>query len=676
LLQGPLKNLYTQTPVIIVEKKKPTYGKAVVDGKLRYVSASAISAFDPTSDGGCPSRWYFEKVEGRKTPETKSQAVGTEAHGQIEHYLKTGERTLGTVVEPGARFLPVPGSDLLIEETFGDWQQALTLRDAVMRGEVPEDAPAKVTATVCNIPVMGAMDLRHRRGEWVDTFGELRREENPDRTAEIVDWKTTKDIEKWGKRADELHLTVQMPLYAKATTIVWPDVDFVRISHGQFGTARREARKVSALLDRETIAWRFGEIESMVRSMQHAALEPSVSSVEKNTNACGSYGGCPHKSYCDRPMGSIKQLFQITGNKEKTEMSNGLWGDVTGATNGAANGVQAAAPTAPPAAPVLPQISDAQRLEIIAAEKARLHAETAPTAPPAGNSPVAKAQAKIMAGTLRLDDSGQVFDKENADNGWVMRQPTTAESIAFEEMAKIATPPAPPAPMHIGSINPPEAPGPNLVASASALPAHVIAEITDPTLKARTEAHAAAHAANAAATTADDKAEKAKSRCAGGGQRIVLSMDDAMAKKTICAVCKREMKLKPVKENGQWVATISGHLTSKSEPAAAAVPPAPPAPPAPTVLVAAPADVVPTAPPVPFSEMMQATPAAPPAPVQEAFVMSFATVPAAPVSTMAAIPPAPPAVVYSQAVSAPLSTNELLEQINAKLQIIIDRIRV
>jgi hypothetical protein len=222
----------------------------------------------------------------------------------------------------------------------------------------------------------------------------------------------------------------------------------------------------------------------------------------------------------------------------------------------------------------------------------------------------------------------------------------------------------------MASVNPPEMPGQNLIASASALPAHVIAEITDPALKARAEAHAAASAALAAETTAgDDKVEKNKSRCAGGKQRIVLSMDDAMAKKTTCTVCHREMKLKPVKENGQWVATISGHLMSKDEPAAA--PSATPAPPAPTVLVAAPANVVPPAPPALFGEMMQAT--APPAPVQEAFVMP---VPPAPVSTMAAIPPAPPAVVYSQAVSAPLSTNELLEQINDKLQIIIDRIRV
>ena len=667
-MRGAFENLYTKSPVITTEKKKPTYGKAVVDGKLRYVSASAISAFDPSSDGGCPARWYFEKIEGRKTPETKSQAVGTEAHGQIEHYLKTGERTLGAVVEPGARFLPAPGGDLLIEETFGDWQRALELRDAALRGEVPEDAPAKVTATVCNIPVMGAMDLRHRRGEWVDTFGELRREESPEKTAEIVDWKTTKDIEKWGKRAEELHLTVQMPLYAKATTIVWPDVDFVRISHGQFGTVRREARKVSALLDRETIAWRFGEIENMVRSMQHTALEASVSSVEKNINACGSFGGCPHKLYCERPVGSIKQLFQITGNKEKNTMSNGLWGDVAGT-----NGVQVTA-TAPPA-PSVPQISDEQRLGIIAAEKARLHAEVAPTAPPVGNDPVAKAKAKIMAGTLRLDDSGQVFDKEAADKGWVTRSPTMAENIAFEEMGKIVRPAAPvpaapvpaaPVPTHMASVNPPEMPGQNLVASASALPAHVIAEITDPALKARAEAHAAASAALAAeTTTGDDKAEKNKSRCAGGKQRIVLSMDDAMAKKTTCTVCHREMKLKPVKENGQWVATISGHLMSKDEPAAA--PSATPAPPAPTVLVAAPADVVPTAPPAPFSEMMQAT--APPAPVQEAFVL-----PPAPVSTMAAIPPAPPAFVTAQAVSLTLSTNDLLAQINDKLQIIVDHI--
>lgn len=564
--------------VAAAEKKKPSYGAAIVDGRLRYVSASAIAAFDPTQDGGCPSRWYFEKIEKRPTPSTKAQVVGTQVHEQIEHYLKTGERTIGPVVEPGAHFLPRPGSDLLVEETFGDYKQALALRDFALAGNAVDMSQFP---NVLGIPVMGAMDLRHRRGEWVDTSGKVHLE--LPNTAEIVDWKTTSDVVKWGKRAEDLHMTVQMPLYAKATITVWPDIERVRLSHGQFGTARREARKVSALLDYEAIAWRFSHIESVVRSMIHVAKEPSADVVEKNVRSCSSYGGCPHRAYCNRPQETVSELFQI--KKKETQMSNGLWDSMTNGTNG----VPAPAATA---------LTDEQRQAIIDAEKARLRGPDAFTV----------ASQKIASGDLRISpEANQAFDK-TSPTSWICRQATPEEIAAWKQITTAAPiPAAPVAPPPVSAVNPFDQPPPNLVAQAAPLPPHVIAEITAPELKQRAEAHAQAHAAQAA--VAEVKAEKAAGRCPNGKQRIVLTVDDAMSKKIKCTSCGKELKLRPVKEEGQWVATLPGHNFGKEEetatPAApvtaAAIPPAPvmavpaaPIPPAPVVAV--PAAPIPAAP--------------------------------------------------------------------------------
>lgn len=607
------------------EKKKPSYGSAIIDRQLRYVSASAIAAFDPTQDGGCPSRWYFEKIEKRPTPSTKAQVIGTQVHEQIEHFLKTGERTIGPVVEPGAHFLPRPGSDLLVEETFGDYRQALALRDFALAGN---QIDMSAFPNVLGIPVMGAMDLRHRRGEWVDTSGTVHRE--LPNTAEIVDWKTTSDVVKWGKRAEDLHMTVQMPLYAKATTTVWPDIERVRISHGQFGTARREARKVSALLDYEAIAWRFSHIESVVRTMIHVAKEPNANVVEKNIRSCSSYGGCPHRAYCDRPQETVSELFQI--KKKENQMSNGLWGSMT---NGTTNGATAST--------TAPALTDEQRQAIIDAEKVRLGA---PPALPAAPNPVDIARQAFASGTIKMDGSGQVFTREGADNGWILRWPTEAEKIAYAEVSRPAAPPA------FNSVNPVDRPGPNLLAQAAPLSPHAIAEITDPVLRQRTEAHAQGYAALAAVTEA--KAEKTSGRCPEGKKRIVLTMDDAMSKKIKCTSCGKELKLRPVKEEGQWVATLPGHNTSKDEETIATPISVPPAAPVPEVPAAA-------VPPVPVV-------AAPPAPTPQAPAPVVA-VPVAPVVEAPSVPAAPVSMITVAA--APMTEAEALNSIAMTLKQIL-----
>src|SRR3990167_1922896 len=153
----------------MIARTKPQYGPAVVNHKLRYLSASAISAFDPEQTGGCPRRWYFEKILGKKAPPSKAQDTGTEVHAQIQHYLVTGENVLGAIALQGKKFLPQPGKDLIVEQDFGDWKTALAARDLILEGlrSNPEDH----TLTARTIPIVGAIDLRHRRHVWIDSDG-------------------------------------------------------------------------------------------------------------------------------------------------------------------------------------------------------------------------------------------------------------------------------------------------------------------------------------------------------------------------------------------------------------------------------------------------------------------------------------------------------------------------
>src|SRR4029078_7044149 len=126
------------------------------------------------------------------------------------------------------------------------------------------------------------------------------REEKPYCTAEINDWKTTSSISDWAKDEQGLIDTIQMPLYAKATIWDWPDIEFVRISHGYFGTYKREAKKVSILLDRDIIERRGEYISNTVRKMIQVAKETDPDKVEYNLKACPEYKGCPYASICVR----------------------------------------------------------------------------------------------------------------------------------------------------------------------------------------------------------------------------------------------------------------------------------------------------------------------------------------------------------------------------------------
>ncbi len=493
---------------IVDADKKTDYGQAVVDHTIRYLSASSIASFDPSQVGGCHRRYWFEKIALKKPPETGSQKIGKDVHKEIENYLKTGQMSLGPVARAGLRFLPRPDSDLIVEQGFGNYKTALL--------NTGKESVNMFGLAFRNIPVMGAIDLRHRRGEWVDDGGVVRKEHNPN-VAEIGDWKTTGSISSWAKSEQGLIDTVQMPLYAAAVVWDWPHLDFVRLSHGYFGTRVREAKKVSVLMSRATIDHRREQITKTVDEMIAVAKEETIDKVEPNLNACAAYRGCPHAPYCDRPAISITQVLQLKPYTGAMNMSsNGLFEAFVSTVNGMN------IPSVPLLAPTVPQ-TEIERAAEIEAEKQRL----------LGNEAAAKLadNVKAIAGGSIVDNMGHCKD---------CRMVLSLDNIS---KLKDGTLKHIKCPGSVGAINPFDSPVLDLTKTAAPLKSEDIEMIEDTELKERATAHAAAVAAQTPPVL--PKAGKSVSvSCANSGETVPLSRAEAANKKVTCADCGQTVKVK------------------------------------------------------------------------------------------------------------------------------------
>lgn len=250
-------------------------GATVGPGELSRVSVSQIATFDATQDGGCPAKWWFDKVAGKPPPQFKAQTVGVEIHGQIEHYLKTGEDVLGPVARAGKHLIPARDERLKIEYEF------------------------KSYLSRAGVSILGYMDLVNPTGFHVDEQGP---HADPAGTVEVLDWKTTSNIDKWAKSGAALLRTIQMPVYGSVVAAMHPAAEHVRLSHVYFQTSgRASAEKRSTLVPLTTINDRLTTIEATVSEMKQVAREGDINKVPKNFNACSSYGGCPYQSECPRP---------------------------------------------------------------------------------------------------------------------------------------------------------------------------------------------------------------------------------------------------------------------------------------------------------------------------------------------------------------------------------------
>jgi hypothetical protein len=270
--------------------------KAVVNGILKRISVSQIATFDPTQDGGCNRKWFFDKVLQIPREQTAAQEAGTRLHSEIEHYLKTGVNALSKYPLAGLRFIPTPGT-VEVEHSIKGFE-------------------------IDGVPLVGFIDCLNMTPYQILEDGSL--ETHHPYALEVIDWKTTSDL-KYRKSGADLLKTIQMPIYGKYALDTYPDIDRVRLSHVYFtkrGAAKAE--KSSAVFSVAEIRERYHNISTVVSAMKTASSCSNVTDLEPNTRACSAFGGCPYSMHC--PKSAHQTLNAIFG--ESKEETMGLFDNV------------------------------------------------------------------------------------------------------------------------------------------------------------------------------------------------------------------------------------------------------------------------------------------------------------------------------------------------------------
>lgn len=609
-----------QKPGPLVKKPdRPFLGKAIVNGNLRFTSASQIATADPLSDG-CNRRFAYQYVFGVKLAKTPSQLAGNVYAKDLETWLSRGEMILPPTLLEGKKFFPHPWNakgelDLECEKPLGDMKKAVDLRDALLRGEIRgslenhiEEIRKAAGVIAAGVPLEGAADYRHARQEYIDGDGNLRVESPNSYVVEIGDLKCVSQIDDrrimkgkqageirkgWAKTAAEVCKHPQMLSYGIHAADAYEGITHVRLSHVYCATQSKNASKRTGLVSVDEVRTRWAQrVEPLVRKMIQIAGAVKIEDVEAHIPSCDSYNhvspvdgqtilrGCGYQYQCPRSTIQVAQSItnQIVGDAPMSE-ARSLFDVLAPDLDQVAS---APSPPLPPSPPTPPQ----EYADQVALQKALLVAGEAPM-PPAPPSPPG--------------DDDDVED-DDAPSGDPMFNAILNASRGIQP---------PDAPKHASML---EAAGP--------VPAAAVAEIEDLTLRAAVEEHNRLHAERAAAMAAAAP-KKAGGRCPGTGQVIQISVADAMRKKVTCPIPGCGV-VKPIpKEVRDAQATslpMPGHNIVKGDAVAVAVP-QPPMPPA-----------SPAAPPSPPSPPM------PPAPPSAPVVPQPPTPPAPP------IPPAPPNV--------------------------------
>ena len=219
------------------------------------------------------------------------------------------------------RFLPEPGPGLHVEMAFGD-EKIVELFDEKRKKESDLErfgggrfdvyvsefvkwereslAPILPNYLIAagDVPILGAIDVINDHGEWLDDDGVIHKSPS---TPEVIDWKTSSNIDQYAKTGLDLIETNQMIGYAKYASQRYPRANEIRISHGYFqtrGTPR--AKKVSTVVPLDIIESRWQHIEQRVNEMKQIARETEIEKVPANLEACSAYRGCAFAAHCPR----------------------------------------------------------------------------------------------------------------------------------------------------------------------------------------------------------------------------------------------------------------------------------------------------------------------------------------------------------------------------------------
>lgn len=249
--------------------------KPIENGIVQVISPSMLDSFDASTPFGCERRGWYKYVAGIKEPQSDNMVLGEQLHSTLEKML-TGQ-SVGEV----------PSLVETLVKQSASWIAGIEKRIVGVEQPMPEGF------TVQGIPV----SPRSRCDAVTDE-------------PSIIDWKTTSDIEKYGKTPGQLARNTQMLIYARA---FHPTAEKVILRHGQFQTKGKPLFRVSEVtLDRKTLDSNFESITiPLVERIQQVARETEARAVAANRNACRM---CPHRGICpadkENPLMSIFAKFK------------------------------------------------------------------------------------------------------------------------------------------------------------------------------------------------------------------------------------------------------------------------------------------------------------------------------------------------------------------------------
>jgi len=269
-----------------------------ITGKVINLSPTAYTTYQ-----ACPMKWFFIKVIGLIDPPTKAMQTGIDVHDHAEHWSKGGGEpekpdTAWRIFEPLIPHLPAPGT-----YTVESWA----------KGAVPSPDGA------VSMPFVGKIDL----WRWPAVSPELPALDDwgPGHL-HIHDHKTSSDPMRWGKTSEELALDPQMLGYAAVLARGFKTKPTrIDVSHGYMAT---RGMPYAHMVRAYNVPW--DNVEEVWAGYQRAAGEQHAlitgyhaggvteADVQRNSGACGMYGGCPFRARCDKIKASRVDITRALEN--------------------------------------------------------------------------------------------------------------------------------------------------------------------------------------------------------------------------------------------------------------------------------------------------------------------------------------------------------------------------
>lgn len=249
-------------------------GKSVEGGVLKVISPSSINKFDASAPFGCQRRWWYRYVQGLDEPQSGNQFLGESLHALIEARLTQQEINMQT--DPEANGLYLAGETMI--------------EDVAKRRIIAVEASV-LGYSLAGVKVQGYCDVVTEDG--------------------IIDWKTSSDIKRYGKTAEDLATDTQMVMYARA---FHSDRNYVKLAHGQFQTkGNKRTNWVECEVTANDLALHEGNvIVPLVEEMKKAAALDDVSKLPRNEKSCFN---CAYRSHCPTQEGNtIMSFFKKLGS--------------------------------------------------------------------------------------------------------------------------------------------------------------------------------------------------------------------------------------------------------------------------------------------------------------------------------------------------------------------------